>query len=56
MAKIKGSGRGLDAIFIDNFEAENTGDKLKNVNLNMIEPEQNQPRTVFDRQPLEELA
>lgn len=56
MAKIKGSGRGLDAIFIDNFETENKGDKLQNVNLNMIEPEQNQPRTVFDRQPLEELA
>ncbi|MBE6642987.1 MAG: ParB/RepB/Spo0J family partition protein [Ruminococcaceae bacterium] len=57
MAKEKGSGRGLDAIFIDNYESEETnGERLVTLRLSEIEPEANQPRTIFDHEPLEELA
>ncbi len=57
MAKEKGAGRGLDAIFIDNYELEdNTGDKITTLRLNEIEPEPTQPRSFFDHEPLEELA
>ena len=57
MAKEKGSGRGLDAIFIDNYESEETnGERLLTLRLSEIEPEANQPRTIFDHEPLEELA
>ncbi|MBE6717704.1 MAG: ParB/RepB/Spo0J family partition protein [Ruminococcaceae bacterium] len=57
MAKEKGSGRGLDAIFIDNYEMES--DKTQGVTtlrLSDIEPEPTQPRSIFDHEPLEELA
>lgn len=56
MAKIKGSGRGLDAIFIDNFDTEEKTDKVLSLRLSQIEPEPTQPRSIFDHQPLEELA
>jgi len=55
MAKDKGLGRGLDAIFLDNSE-EDKGDKVTTLRLSEIEPEQKQPRTVFNHEPLEELA
>lgn len=57
MAKEKGSGRGLDAIFIDNYEDETGAAGEKSVlRLSEIEPDPTQPRTVFERQSLEELA
>lgn len=57
MAKEKGSGRGLDAIFIDNYEAEeNGGDRIIKLRLSEIEPDSSQPRSIFDHEPLEELA
>ena len=57
MAKEKGSGRGLDAIFIDNYEIdEEKSDKITTLRLSEIEPEATQPRSIFDHEPLEELA
>lgn len=57
MAKEKGSGRGLDAIFIDNYEIEDSStDKITTLRLSEIEPEPTQPRTIFEHEPLEELA
>ncbi len=55
MGKDKGLGRGLDAIFLDNSEEEK-GDSITTLRLSEIEPEQKQPRTVFNHEPLEELA
>lgn len=57
MAKEKGSGRGLDAIFIDNYEVEDSkGEKIMTLRLSEIEPEPSQPRSIFEHEPLEELA
>ena len=57
MAKEKGSGRGLDAIFIDNYDIEETAGREKTtVRISEIEPESTQPRTIFEREALEELA
>ena len=57
MAKEKGSGRGLDAIFIDNYESEvDSGDRITKLRISEIEPDPTQPRTIFDHKPLEELA
>ena len=57
MAKEKGSGRGLDAIFIDNYEIEeSSSDKITTLRLSEIEPEPTQPRSIFEHEPLEELA
>lgn len=57
MAKEKGSGRGLDAIFIDNYEIEETNqNKIVDLRIHQVEPEPTQPRTVFDQSALEELA
>lgn len=57
MAKEKGAGRGLDAIFIDNYDLEETNDRQKTtVRISEIEPESTQPRTIFEREALEELA
>lgn len=57
MAKEKGSGRGLDAIFIDNYEIEDsTSDRITTLRLSEIEPEPTQPRSIFEHEPLEELA
>ncbi len=55
MGKDKGLGRGLDAIFLDNSEEEK-GESITTLRLSEIEPEQKQPRTVFNLEPLEELA
>lgn len=57
MAKEKGAGRGLDAIFIDNYDLEETNERQKTtVRISEIEPESTQPRTIFEREALEELA
>ena len=57
MAKEKGSGRGLDAIFIDNYEIdEEKSQGVTTLRLSEIEPEPTQPRSIFDHEPLEELA
>ncbi len=57
MAKEKGTGRGIDAIFLDNFDIDdNKGDKITKLRLSEIEPDPTQPRSIFDHKPLEELA
>ena len=55
MAKIKGIGRGLDSVFTDN-SIENTKESIQKLRLSEIEPEPTQPRSIFDHDPLEELA
>ncbi|MBR5313807.1 MAG: ParB/RepB/Spo0J family partition protein [Clostridia bacterium] len=55
MAKTKGSGRGWDAIFADN-SMEDTKKDVTKLRLSEIEPEPTQPRSIFDHEPLEELA
>ena len=55
MAKTKGTGRGFDAVFADNF-IEETKEGTKTLRLSEIEPEPTQPRTIFNHEPLEELA
>lgn len=55
MAKIKGTGRGFDAVFADN-SIEDTQEGVKTLRLSEIEPEPTQPRIIFNHEPLEELA
>lgn len=58
MAKNKGLGRGLDAIFYDNsIEEEQKSEKgVKTIRISMIEPKKDQPRRNFDREALASLA
>lgn len=58
MAKNKGLGRGLDAIFYDNsIEEEQKSEKgVKNIRISMVEPKKDQPRRNFDREALASLA
>lgn len=54
MAKKKGLGRGMDAIFLDNSpDSEQTVTTLR---LSEIEPRRGQPRKSFDAQSISELA
>ncbi len=55
MAKNKGLGRGLDAIFNDNSIDQNAESATK-IRISSIEPNRNQPRKSFDREALEQLA
>ncbi len=55
MAKIKGTGRGFDAVFADN-SIEDSNESVKTLRLSEIEPGPTQPRTIFNHEPLEELA
>lgn len=55
MAKNKGLGRGLQAIFDDNsVDAEKSGHAM--IRISLIEPKKDQPRRNFDREALESLA
>ena len=54
MGKKGGLGKGLGALFIDN-ETETTG-QLAQLRISDVEPNKDQPRTVFDQEALEELA
>ena len=58
MAKNKGLGRGLDAIFLDN--AVDDGGEAKNgvlsVSVSLIDPKMDQPRRTFDSESLAGLA
>lgn len=55
MARNKGLGRGLDAIFDDNSveSSKNDGTRLR---ISMIDPKKDQPRRNFDREALASLA
>ena len=54
MAKKNGLGKGIDALFLDNEEDINK--TTSTLRLSEIEPDKNQPRTIFNHEPLEELA
>lgn len=55
MAKNKGLGRGLEAIFDDNsIDIEKSGHAM--VRISLIEPKKDQPRLTFDREALASLA
>ena len=57
MAKMTGLGKGLDALFGTVVEEElQENDVLKNLNINEVEPNRNQPRKKFNQEALEELA
>ena len=55
--KNSGLGRGLDAIFLDN-SLDRSGDEnsITVLNLSLIDPKSDQPRKLFKKEPLEELA
>ncbi len=55
MAKKKGLGRGLDAIFDDN-STEKAESGVQTIRISMIEPKADQPRRQFDREALAALA
>ena len=58
MAKKTGLGKGLDALFGD-VKIEETiqdNDVLKNLKINEVEPNREQPRKMFDQEALEGLA
>ena len=57
MAKNKGLGRGLDAIFDENtYEKENTGKSVTEVSIFDVDPKANQPRKSFNGESLAQLA
>lgn len=55
MAKKKGLGRGMDAIFLDN-SMDDAPEKTGTLRLSEIEPRRSQPRKVFDAEALSQLA
>ncbi|MBQ2253241.1 MAG: ParB/RepB/Spo0J family partition protein [Clostridia bacterium] len=52
--KQTGLGRGLDALFTDN--STDRGDRVTQLSAALILPDENQNRTVFESEPLEDLA
>lgn len=55
MAKKKGLGRGMDAIFLDN-SLDDANDKTGTLRISEIEPRRGQPRKTFDAEALSQLA
>jgi ParB family chromosome partitioning protein len=55
MAKMKGLGRGLDALLSNNEEAK-AGDYLLSVSIDALKPGKYQPRTSLNQSALQELA
>lgn len=57
MAKMKGLGKGLEAIFQkENIIAETTEDKIIKIKLSNIKKNPYQPRTIFNNEKIKELA
>ncbi len=54
MAKSRGLGKGLDALFADT--GADTGDSVRTLRLSEIEPNRSQPRKDFDDEALSELS
>lgn len=56
--KNSGLGRGLDAIFLDNATTEgaDSENRITVLKLSLIDPNKDQPRKIFEKEPLEELA
>lgn len=55
MAKSRGLGRGLDALFTEN-SVDSLSSSPVTLSLNSIEPNRDQPRKTFDQKALKELA
>ncbi len=58
MAKMTGLGKGLDALFgpAPEEEVQQENDLLRNLAINEVEPNRNQPRKRFEQEALEELS
>ena len=56
MAKQKGLGRGLDALFEGESNLNAIGGALQNLKISVLQPGKYQPRTSMDKAPLAELA
>lgn len=56
MGKMKGLGRGLDSIFVDNAVEEETGGGVRTLRMAEIDPKADQPRRNFDAEALSQLA
>ena len=56
MGKMKGLGRGLDSIFVDNAIEEETGSGVRTLRMAEIDPKADQPRRNFDAEALSQLA
>lgn len=57
--KNSGLGRGLDAIFLDNFIEEETKSEegsVSTIKVSLIDPKSDQPRKYFDKEALEQLS
>ena len=58
--KNSGLGRGLDAIFLDNFieedENKSSDSGISTLKVSLIDPKSDQPRKYFDKEALEQLA
>ena len=53
---MKGLGRGLDSIFVDNAVEEETGSGVRTLRMAEIDPKADQPRKNFDAEALSQLA
>jgi ParB family transcriptional regulator, chromosome partitioning protein len=56
MAKLKGLGRGLDALLSGNEDSKGSGESLQNLKTAQLQPGKYQPRTHMDKESLSELA
>ena len=56
MVKLKGLGRGLDALLANDIEASGQSDSLATLELDKLQPGKYQPRTHMDQASLESLA
>ncbi|SFK15266.1 chromosome segregation DNA-binding protein [Nitrosomonas aestuarii] len=56
MAKLKGLGRGLDALLSGNKDSDATADRLQDIDISLLQPGKYQPRTNMDQTALAKLA
>ncbi|SEP37895.1 ParB/RepB/Spo0J family partition protein [Nitrosovibrio sp. Nv6] len=54
--KVKGLGRGLDALLAGNSESGKAVESLQNLKISLLQPGKYQPRTHMDKESLAELA
>ncbi|TSA50551.1 MAG: ParB/RepB/Spo0J family partition protein [Nitrosomonadales bacterium] len=56
MVKLKGLGRGLDALLAGDTESVSAGDALRTLKVELLQPGKYQPRTQMDQESLAQLA
>ncbi|MBZ0093304.1 MAG: ParB/RepB/Spo0J family partition protein [Sulfuricellaceae bacterium] len=56
MAKLKGLGRGLDALLSNETSETANGDELRSIQVGRLQPGKYQPRTKMDTESLQQLA